>query len=287
MKVVEVTTLLFALALGAAPAAAQVPVLDHVIVVIMENHSYDQVRLKPYTYSLIANYTACTRSYAVTHPSLPNYLALWAGLTFGISNDDCPPYGSPFTAENLGQACEAAGKTWRSYSEDLPIAGSPVCSDAGYRRKHAPWTDFSNLDHNNERPYSDLGPDIAAGQLPSLAFVVPNQCNSTHDCSITTGDDWLAANLPQMLQAMGRRGVLILTWDEDDGASGNHILTVFAGPTVKSGYSHTPSENHYSVLRTICEALGLPPMGAAASVPPITDIWAPRKSPGKIKTSEP
>jgi phosphatidylinositol-3-phosphatase len=249
-----------------------VPALDHVIVVIMENHNYDQVRLKPYTASLIANYSTCTQSYAVTHPSLPNYLALWAGSTFNVTNDDCPAPGSPYTANNLGHACQAAGKTWRSYCEDLPEVGSAICSYAGYRRKHAPWTDFSNLDHDNERPLSDLAHDIVSGQLPALVFVVPNQCNSTHDCSIQTGDDWLAANVPLLLQGIGR-GVLILTWDEDDDYSGNHILTVFAGPFVKAGYSHTQTENHYSVLRTICDALGLAPMGAAASVPPISDIW--------------
>jgi len=274
MKAVGFATLLLVLTLGTGPASGQVPALDHVIVVIMENHSYDQVRLKPYTADLIANNTVCTQSYAVTHPSLPNYLALWAASTFDVTNDDCPSPGSPYTAENLGHACEVAGQTWRAYSEDLPVVGSAVCSDTGYRRKHAPWTDFSNLDHNNERPYTDLAADMSAGQLPVLAFVVPNQCNSTHDCSITTGDNWLAANVPLMLKALGPRGVLILTWDEDDDASDNHILTVFAGETVKAGYSYTQTVNQHNIVCTICEALGLPPMGAAASAAPITGIWA-------------
>jgi acid phosphatase len=273
MKVAGLTTLLCALALAPSSTFAQVPALDHVIVVVMENHSYDEVRLKPYTASLIARYTACTQSYAVTHPSLPNYLALWSGSTQGVTTDDCPPAGAPFNTANLGQACEAAGKSWCSYCEDLPDTGSTTCSTAGYRRKHAPWTYFSNLDHLNERPLSDLLPDIAAGHLPALAFVVPNQCNSTHDCSIQTGDDWLAANIPFLLAALGPRGVLILTWDEDDGASYNHILTVFAGARVKSGFSHVNVENHYSVVRTICDALRLPPMGEAANEAPIADIW--------------
>jgi phospholipase C len=289
MKVVGFAALLLALTQGTGPASDPVPPLDHVIVVIMENHSYDEVRLKPYTASLIANYTVCTQSYAVTHPSLPNYLALWAGSTFNVTNDDCPAPGSPYTAANLGHACQAAGKTWRSYCEDLPVVGSAVCSDAGYRRKHAPWTDFSNLDHYNERPYTDLLPDMSAGQLPALAFVVPNQCNSTHDCSITTGDNWLAANVPSMLKALGPRGVLILTWDEDDGTAGNHILTVFAGATVKAGYAYTQTVNHYNVVRTICDALGLPPMGAAASAAPVTGIWetppATRTTLGKLKAT--
>jgi len=257
------------------PAQAQVPALNHVVVVIMENHSYDEVRLKPYTASLIAASSVCTRSYAVTHPSLPNYLALWSGSTFGIANDNCPADGSPFTVSNLGHACEAAGESWRSYCEELPKVGDPVCSSGGYRRKHAPWTDFSSLDHKNERPLTDLLPDISAGKLPTLAFVVPNQCNSTHDCSVTTGDTWLAGIMPTLITAAGSRGVVILTWDEDDDASGNHILTVFAGASVKHAYSHVGTVTHYEVLRTICDALGLPPMGHAALVNPITDIWSP------------
>jgi hypothetical protein len=261
MKLIHIAVLLTATA-GGAPVRAQVPTLDHVVVVIMENHSYDEVRLEPYTSALIAASSVGTRSYAVTHPSLPNYLALWAGSTFGIANDNCPADGSPFTAANLGHACEVAGRSWRSYCEDLPAAGDPVCSSGGYRRKHAPWTDFSNLDHMNERPLTDLLSDISAGHLPA------------HDCSAATGDTWLAGIMPTLIKAVGARGVVILTWDEDDDASGNHILTVFAGAAVKAGYSHTTYMTHYNVVRTICDALGVPPMGNAAASTPITDIWA-------------
>lgn len=278
MKLIRIVALLAAVSAG--QAHAQVPALDHVVVVMMENHSYDQVRFKPYTATLIAASSTCTQSYAVTHPSLPNYLALWSGLTFGIDNDNCPADGSPFTVENLGHACEAAGKSWRSYCEELPGAGDPVCSVGGYRRKHAPWTDFSNLDHSNERPLTDLPSDISAGNLPTLAFVVPNQCNSTHDCSIDTGDAWLAGIMPALITAVGPRGAVILTWDEDDGAHSNHILTVFTGASVKAAYAHTGFVNHYSVLRTICDALGIEPMGAAADANSIGDIWLPVTSVG-------
>jgi hypothetical protein len=150
-----------------------------------------------------------------------------------------------------------------------------VCFSGNYQRKHAPWTEFSNLDHMNERPLTDLFPDIAAGNLPALAFVVPNMCNSTHDCSLTTGDTWLAGIVPALIDAVGSNGVVILTWDEDDNGSFNHILTVFAGATVKPGYSHTIFMNHYGVLRTICDALGLAPMGAASTSGSIYDVWMP------------
>src|SRR5262249_25538803 len=144
-----------------------------------------------------------------------------------------------------------------------------------YTRKHDPWTDFNNLNHINERPYGDLQTDINAGTLPNLAFVIPNNCHNSHDsgCSVQVGDNWLAANLPAMRNAVGPRGLVILTWDEDSGISGNHILTVFAGDSSLSGYVSSTHITHYNVLRTICDALGIAPFGAAATQSPITDAW--------------
>jgi len=275
-RTVALLATLLPLATLSAPAArAAVPSLDHVIVVIMENHSYDQVRSQPYTAGLIAGSSACASSFAITHPSQPNYIAMWAGSTLGTTNDVCPAPGSPFTAENLGHACEAKGITWRAYSENLPSAGSPACTASGtlYTRKHDPWTQFSNLTHLNERPYGDLAADLAAHTLPRLAFVVPNNCNNTHDCTVATGDAWLAANLPAMISGAGSNGVVILTWDEDNNLAGNHILTVFAGATVKTGFTSPGTVNHYNVLRTICDALGLTPFAGAATAAPIIDVW--------------
>ena len=281
MKHIHRIAAICALAL-ASPARAQVPALDHVVVVVMENHSYNEVRVKPYTASLIASSSTCTQSYAITHPSFPNYLCLWAGSTLGMTNNNCPPAGSPFMVANLGQSCEAAGVSWRAYCEDLPAAGSNVCSSTGYERKHAPWTDFGNLDHMNERPLTDLLPDIAAEQLPRLAYIVPNQCHSTHDCSLDTGDAWLAGIMPTLITAVGPRGVVILTWDEDDNSTENNILTVFSGPLVKPGYAHTSHVDHFNVLRTICDGLGIPAMGNAATADPIGNIWIPATPPRRV-----
>jgi acid phosphatase len=252
-----------------------VPLAEHVIVVVMENHAYDQVQSMPYTAGLIAAQTSFRSSYALTHPSQPNYLGLWSGDTFGVG-DACPPQGSPYSAENLGQACQAAGLSWRSYAENLPWSGYSGCSaDNGlYVRRHCPWTHFNNLDHARERPFSDLAADIANGALPRLAFVIPNQCDNTHDCPVATGDDWLAAHLPAMIDAVGSAGFVVLTWDEDDDHYANHILTVFAGGLVKHGYVSARIITHYTVLRTICDALGLAPFGAATAEVPILDVWA-------------
>jgi acid phosphatase len=279
MAVIALAALLAASPIAAAPSReAGVPPLDHIIVVIMENRSYDQTRHATYTASLIASGSSFSASTAVAHPSLPNYLALWSGSTQRVTDDACPPTGAPYAAENLGHACEAAGLQWRAYSEDLHAPGSAACTAHGtlYTRKHDPWTDFSNLDHSHERAYPDLAAAIAGDSLPNLAFVIPNNCHNTHDggpCDVAVGDQWLAANLPAMIAAAGPRGIVILTWDEDDFTVANHILTVFSGPPVKRGYVSARPITHYTVLRTICDGLGLPAFGAAKKEAPITDIW--------------
>jgi phosphatidylinositol-3-phosphatase len=261
--------------LAPQPAVVGVPRLDHVIVVVMENHSYTQVKGLPYTATLISTYTSFSQSYAVTHPSEPNYLALWAASTLGLSDDSCPPSGSPYSSANLGHSLEAAGLTWKSYCENLPSVGSTSCSssDNMYKRKHHPCPNFNNLTHAWECPYSMFATDVAAGRLPALAFVVPNMCHDTHDCSTATGDTWLASNLPAMIAAAGPRGLVILTWDEDDRSSSNHILTVFAGPMVKNNYVCSTNINHYTVVRVICDVLGIAPFANASSKTTPTDIW--------------
>ncbi len=264
------------LCLAAGSAAAEVPHLDHVIVVIMENHSYDQTRALPSTASLIVAGASFADSRAITHPSQPNYIALWSGSTQGVTSDACPPPGSPYSTENLGHACEAAGLTWKAYSEDLPAPGSMVCTanSSKYARKHAPWTQFANLAHDNERPYTDFTTDVAQSALPNLAFAIPNQCNDQHSCALATGDAWLAQNIPAMLQAVGPRGLVVLTYDEDDHSAGNQILTVFLGALVRPNYISAQPVTHYTILRTLCDGLGITPFAAAATETPITDVWA-------------
>lgn len=278
------------LALALASPAAAGPRLDHVVVVMMENHSYDEVRFTPYVAGLIAGGTSFANAHGVTHPSEPNYHAIWSGATQPEPADGCPALGSPYTNENLGHACEAAGLRWRAYSEGLPSVGSTVCSTAGgvYTRKHDPWTDWSNLNHANERPFADLALDVAHDSLPALAFVIPSNCNNTHDCPVTTGDTWLSQNLPGLLSAIGPHGLLVLTWDEDDFTVDNHILTVYAGPLVKAGYVSSRRINHYTVLRTICDGLGLTPFAGAALDSTMDDVWDPAKvgvAPGLVKAA--
>jgi acid phosphatase len=261
-----------------------VPPLDRVVVVIMENKSYEVARVQPFTSALIKRGVTCTSSYAVTHPSQPNYMALWSADLLGVLDNTCPAPGAPLEGENLGHACEAAGIEWRAYSEELPAAGSDTCSYEGngstglYTRKHEPWTNFGNLDHTRERPYTDLATDLVAGKLPRLVYVIPSNCHNSHNSKVTgcdarAADAWLQQALPPLIEAAGPRGLVILTWDEDDKGSGNHILTVFAGGAVRAGAVVSRRITHYTVVRTITDGLGLKPFGLAAQETAIDGIW--------------
>jgi acid phosphatase len=238
----------------------------------MENHSYGDIIGNPdapFINALAGRGALFTRSYAITHPSEPNYLALFSGSTQGITDDSCP---HTFTAPNLAAGLLAAGKSFAGYAEDLPGPGSPVCSDIEYARKHVPWADFSNVPGSVSLPFTSF-PATDFARLPTVSFVVPNLCHDMHDCSVPTGDAWLRAHIGGYADwAMSHHSLLILTWDEDDGSQANQIPTIFAGQLVRPGRYAEPV-NHYSVLATIEAAYGLPRDGQAAAATPITDIW--------------
>jgi phosphatidylinositol-3-phosphatase len=256
-------------ATGARPGG--VPEPEHTVVVVMENHSYAEIignPAAPFINVLAGRGALFTRSYAVTHPSEPNYLALFSGSTQGVTDDSCP---QQFTAPNLAAGLSAAGKSFAGYAEDLPGPGSPVCSAGDYARKHAPWTDFSSVPGSDSLPFTSFPADFA--RLPTVSFVVPNLCHDMHDCSIAAGDAWLRAHIGGYAAwAMRHHSLLIVTWDEDDDSQGNHIATIFVGQQVRPGRYAEPV-THYSVLATIEAAYALPRDGQAATATPITSIW--------------
>ncbi len=253
-------------------AATVVPTFDHVVVVIMENTGYSALKNSasaPYINSLMAQGASFTSSHGVTHPSQPNYIALFSGGTQGVSGDNCPV--SLGNRPNLGRQLLDAGFTVAAYSEDLPSVGYTGCSSAKYVRKHAPWTNFSNFPHTSELPFSAFPSSSNFSALPTVSFVVPNMCNDMHDCSIATGDNWLRGHVDAYAQwAKTHNSLLILTWDEDDFTASNQIATVFVGAMVRQG-NYSQNVNHYNILHTIESMYGLPALGGAAAA--ITDVW--------------
>lgn len=257
---------------SAVPARpGSVPRPDHIVVVVEENHSYANVIGQPdapYINALAAHGAVLTKSFAVAHPSQPNYLALFSGSTQGVNSDACP---QTFTAPSLAGQLAAAGHSFGGYSEGLPATGFTGCSHGSYARKHNPWADFPAVPAAANQDFGAFPRDFS--KLPTVSFVIPDLDNDMHDGSVATGDAWLRDRLNGYVQWAGaHHSILILTWDEDDDSAGNQIPTVIVGAGVKPG-SYGEPVTHYSVLRTIEEALGLPALGNAAHTAPITDIW--------------
>jgi phosphatidylinositol-3-phosphatase len=262
-----------------APSAASgtpsavIPRPTHTVVVVMENHSYADIIGNPdaaFINQLARSGALFTRSYAVTHPSQPNYLALFSGSTQGVPDDSCP---LTFAAPNLAASLTGAGMSFAGYAEGLPAAGSLACSQGEYARKHVPWTDFSNVSGSVSEPFTSW-PAGHFAQLPTVSFVIPDLCHDMHDCSVAVGDAWLRSRLGGYADwAMRNDSLLILTWDENDGSPDNQIPTIFVGQRVRPGRYAEPV-THYSVLATIEAAYALPRDGQAATARPIADVWA-------------
>ncbi|MGN6532574.1 MAG: alkaline phosphatase family protein [Ginsengibacter sp.] len=264
----------------------------HIVIAVEENHGYDQIigsENAPYINQLAKEGTLFTNSSAVTHPSQPNYLALFSGSTQNVDGDECLMGKGPYTTSNLGAALIKAGYTFKGYSETLPKEGFPECSyeekkGYDYARKHAPWVDWqgdkkNGLPVNTNQPSTDFPSDF--NELPTVSFVIPNEGNDMHNidldgdtAAIKRGDQWLKDHLSAYVKwAKNNNSLFILTFDEDETASliHNHIATIFVGQMVMETVNSSPI-NHYSVLRTIETLYHLPPSGNAIANN-ITGIW--------------
>jgi acid phosphatase len=267
---------LLAASVAAPEAAAQsMPTPAHIVIVVEENHSDANVignKSAPYMDSLAANGALMTQSYAETHPSEPNYQALFSGDTFGLTSDACPVNAG--AAPNLGAELLAAGYTFTGFSEDLPAVGSPVCAAGKYARKHVPWANFTNVPPETSVPFTAFNARSDYASLPTVSFVIPNLDNDMHDGTIAQADGWLATNLSRYANwAVANNSLLIVTWDEDDNGASNQIPTIIYGANVKPGQYAEPI-SHYNVLSTVEQMYGLPKTGLAANAPAIADIWA-------------
>ncbi|MEO7063878.1 MAG: alkaline phosphatase family protein [Dokdonella sp.] len=272
-RLVAVVMSLVAATYLATAVAAGIPVFDHVIVVVMENHGYAQIvgsADAPYINSLAASGANFTNYHAITHPSQPNYIALFSGDTHGVTDDSCP---KNFTGvANLGSQLIGAGLSFTGYSEGLPQAGYTGCSSGLYARKHNPWVDFDTVPATDNQPFTMFPSDYST--LPTLAFVIPNLCNDMHNCSVATGDTWLQTKMDGYAQwARTHNSLLILTWDEDEGSQINLIATLFVGAHITPGI-YAENGDHYRTLATLEAMYGLPAIGHAVGVAPITDIWS-------------
>jgi hypothetical protein len=251
--------------------SAVVPRPDHVVVVILENEKRSSVigsARAPYLNELAARGANLTHSYGVTHPSQPNYLALFSGSTRGVTSDACPQRFPK--ADNLGHQLRAAGFSFAGYAESMPRVGFTGCMSGRYQRKHNPWVNFTNLPASVNRPFGAFPRDYR--KLPTVSFVSPNMCHSMHDCSIRTGDRWMKKHLDRYARwATRHNSWLVVTFDENAGGTINPIPTIILGDQVRPG-RHAQKINHYTLLRTIEDAYGLSALGHAAAASPLSKI---------------
>lgn len=230
---------------------------DHVVWIVMENHAYSQIigsSSAPYINQLAGECGSATNFTAETHPSLPNYIAMTSGSTQGIA-DDNPPSSHPLNVASIFSQLGTGG--WRSLEESMP--SNCLLTDSGqYAVRHNPAAYYTNISTDCATYDVPLGttPDVSA----RFTFVTPNTCDDMHDCSVATGDTWLSTFLPKVLssaQYQAGRTAVFLTWDEDNNFSGNHIATLVMAPSVAPGTTSGTAFNHYSMLRTTEELLGL------------------------------
>jgi acid phosphatase len=253
---------------------SKIPDFGHIVIIIFENREFGLVIDNPSmpTYNRFAQGgTLLTQYYTPTHPSLPNYLALIGGDTFGVTTNCNTCF---IDAPSLPDLIEQSGRTWKTYQEDLP---QPCfLGDAyPYAQKHNPFVYFDPVRLDERRcqagvvPLTELEGDIAASVLPDFIFITPNLCNSGHDCSLSIVDAWLARLTDELLPALSVTGepyLLVLTWDEGQGnhsccglppSAGGRVATVLLSPLAKSGFQDDTPYTHYSLLKTIAYAWGL------------------------------
>jgi len=283
--------LLTVLVLGCSAAAAEArgprpPRASHVVVIVLENRDYEQVVGNwevPYLNWLARRGAVAGNYYGVTHPSLPNYLALIAGSTFGIQEDctDCTVPGP-----NLATQMSRAGISWRAYMEGLP---EPCFTGSGYglyAKRHDPFAYFPTITSVPERcanivPETRLAADLERHRLPEFAWLTPDVCHDGHDCPLTVVDYHLYTLVPQLMRQLGPHGLLIVTFDEGSyyegntnagccgGPGGGRIATILVGPDVERGKEILLPANHYSLLASLEDRFGLPRLGAALYAKPL------------------
>jgi len=257
----------------------------HVFVVTEENTDYVDVignSSMPYLNSLAQQYGLATQYYANTHPSIGNYFELATGQI--ITNDDS--YSTVESVDNIVRRLLAAGKTWKSYAEDLPNVGYLGGDVGDYARKHNVFALLSDVandagQRNNLVPFTQFATDLANGTLPHFSNIVPNLCNDAHDCGLDVADSWLQTNIAPLIASPVFRqdGLLIILFDEaggDNAHGGGRIAWVAVSPKSKSGYQSTTLYQHPSTLRLILKGLGVTVFpGAAASAPDMSEFFTP------------
>ncbi|MGH8862137.1 MAG: alkaline phosphatase family protein, partial [Jatrophihabitantaceae bacterium] len=251
-----------------------------ILVIPLENHSRSQaLRQMRHLAAWARRYGQATNYRAIGHPSLPNYLAIFGGSTFGIT-DDCSAGSSSCTARApsvFGQTIRA-GRTARAYQESM-AGRCQQASSGSYAPRHSPWpywpaerrACFANDVPLGTPARGPMHNDLVRGTLPVTGELTPNLCNDGHDCSLARADTWLARWVPAIMRGSdyrARRLTIIITFDEDDSSQHNTVAFVVIDPRLH-GRRVTGAFNHYSLTRWLDTNAGVPLLRNAARARPL------------------
>jgi phosphatidylinositol-3-phosphatase len=239
----------------------------HVFVIVMENKSPQEALSGTFTASLAASYGEATNYRAVAHPSVPNYLALTSGSTWGVTDDSY----HALPKQDIGDQLTKAGVSWRAYMDGLGSGGcldSPVPYDPG----HNPFAYYGGGCPANVVPLTSLSADLS-GNAPLFSWITPDMCHDEHSCDVSLGDSWLRQTVGMIItsKAWTANGVLFIVWDEDDGSSENRVLSLVVAPHESHHVSNQPY-THYSLLATTEDLLGVGRLGQAVGAKAMTDL---------------
>jgi phosphatidylinositol-3-phosphatase len=257
---------------AAAPSGA-----TKLLVFVVENHSLSQMRSQmAWTYALGQQYGYATDFHAMTHPSLPNYLAIAGGSTFGVQDDD-DPSAHPISGPSAFGEALAHGRSARVYADAMP-APCTTTNAGEYAVRHNPWTYFTSERpdcQSFDTPLDRFRTDVSTGQLPDAGMVVPDVCHDAHDCSLATADAWMKQEIGLAMSGPDFRSgrlAIVVTADEDDGSQGNVVLTIVVHPSVRGMVATSPL-SHLSLSKLYTQVLGLPPLREAASAPSMAEAF--------------
>jgi phospholipase C len=247
--------------------------IKHVIIVVMENEGYGSVignPSAPYQNQLASQYALAANYFAVSHPSLPNYLALVAGDTFGVASD-CLPVQCALPNTTITSLLDGKGLTWKEYAESMPTNCSQTDSPDGlYVAKHDPFVYVDGVTGNagsgtasaycdsHVVPFTQFSKDLASSNLPSYSFITPNICDDAHSCALSTGDQWLSTVVPGIINSSSFQSTaLFIVYDEGSNNagfgpnSGGQVVCILVSPFARPGYVSQVPYSHYSLLATV------------------------------------
>ncbi|MGZ5368275.1 MAG: alkaline phosphatase family protein [Aeromicrobium sp.] len=259
---------------------AEVAPASKLLVFVVENHSFDQMRSgMPYTYALATEFGHATDFTAIRHPSLPNYIAMASGSTQGIT-DDKEPSGHKLSGPSVFGQAIAAGRTAGAYADGMTTNCATTGGGDRYAPRHNPWTYFADEREDclkYDLPFTEFDQDVVDGDLPDIAFAIPNNCNNAHDedCPLEVADEWFRVQMDKVFAGpdwQSGKLAVVLTADEDDRESDNKVLTVVIHPSQKGNVVTNPL-THYSLSRLFSEITHTTPLANAQTAPSMAEAF--------------